>query len=387
VLVTGATGFIGGHLIERLSTGDAAIRVTARSPGSCANVARYPVEIAPTDLLDKQQVRAAVAGVRTVYHLAYGREGPEAAMVTIEGTKNVVEAAIEERADCVVVLSTMYVFGFPDSAGPVDESFPYRPYGGEYGRSKAAMERWCLNRARQNSHTRIVVLNPTCVFGPGGAAYTMLPVKLARQGQFCWIEGGRGSCNYTYVTNLVDALLQAAIVPEAAGERFIINDGCTTWRQFLGPLVSPLGDGFPDYTPKELKALPRFGPPFKLRDLISAAATAQEVRRALKRSASVRRLFSGMRDHVLPRVPLWPRRQEVVSAGAADVSAASSLPPDWLALLYGPATSGFSADKARRILNWTPRVAFETAQDETIHWLKDAGYIPDLDHALADAAA
>src|SRR5262249_39978251 len=67
VLVTGATGFIGGHLIERLSLGDTAIRVTARSPGSCANVARYPVEIAPTDLLDKKQVRAAMAGVRTVY--------------------------------------------------------------------------------------------------------------------------------------------------------------------------------------------------------------------------------------------------------------------------------------------------------------------------------
>src|SRR6185369_8406904 len=131
ILVTGATGFIGGHLVDRLTEEGRGIRATARSTATCANIARYPLEIAPVDLLKKDEVEGAVRGVRTVFHLAYGRDGSDAAAATIEGTKNVVEAAIAGGVECVVVLSTMYVFGFPVSQDPVDENFPYRPYGGE----------------------------------------------------------------------------------------------------------------------------------------------------------------------------------------------------------------------------------------------------------------
>ncbi len=186
-------------------------------------------------LLDKDSVRRAVGGARTVYHLAVGRDGADAARITVDGTKNVVEAAIEAGAEFVVVLSTMYVFGFPDTDRPVDESFPYRPYGGEYARSKMAMERWCLAKARTSLPTRIVILTPTCVFGPEGAAYSSLPVELARKRQFCWVDDGRGLCNYTYVENLVDAIIAAARVPEAHGNRFIITDGHVSWRELLSP--------------------------------------------------------------------------------------------------------------------------------------------------------
>ena len=133
-------------------------------------------------------------------------------------------------------------FGFPETGTSVDETFPYSPYGGEYGQSKAAMERWCLKRAETSGSTRIVVLNPTSVFGPGGGAFTTLPVRLAQGGQFCWIEGGRGVCNYTYVANVVDAILAAASVRAAHGRRFIINDGHMSWKAFLSPLVEPVTD-------------------------------------------------------------------------------------------------------------------------------------------------
>src|SRR5581483_10992994 len=110
ILVTGATGFIGGHLIERLTLAGGDVHTTARAPDKCANVARFPVTIVPTDLLDIKSVRSAVAGSRVVYHLAYGTDPRTAAQVTIEGTKNVVEASIAAGAECVVILSTMYVF-------------------------------------------------------------------------------------------------------------------------------------------------------------------------------------------------------------------------------------------------------------------------------------
>ena len=367
VLVTGGTGFIGGHLVDRLSLEATDIRVTARTPWKCANISRYPIEIVPTNLLNADSVRAAVAGARIVYHLAYGNDGKDPARITIDGTKNVVEAAIKTGADCVVVLSTMYVFGFPRNGGRVDESFPYRPYGGEYGRSKAIMERWCLARAQASFPTRIVVLNPTCVFGPGGGAYTSLPVDLAKKGQFCWINGGEGLCNYNYVENLVDAIITATQVPEAHGNRFIINDGAISWREFLEPLIAPVARDVPSYEPDELARLPRYGGPFRFSDLLAAAMLAPEVRTVAKRSATVRKAFA-LLARFWVRAPARP-----VTPGAVGNGRAMQAPPEWLASLYNSERAEFSAGKANEILKWRPRVSFASAQAATLQWLVEDG--------------
>jgi nucleoside-diphosphate-sugar epimerase len=373
VLVTGATGFIGGHLIDRLVGQGVAIRAMARSPASCANIARYPVEIAPVNLLDKHGVEKSVAGIGRVFHLAYGRDGRDAAAVTIEGTKNVVEASISAGVESVVIVSTMYVFGFPNGTGPIDESFPYRAYGGEYGISKTKMERWCLERAKSSGKTRIVVLNPTCVFGPGGTAYTKLPVELARQGQFCWLDNGKGVCNFTYVENVVDAMLAAATIEEAHGERFIINDGTMSWRDFIAPLLAPLDAEVPSYSVDAFRALPRSGPPFRFKDLVSATIAGREFRSVAKRSRLIRKVITsigGGHRFRRPNVAHTELRDILAKGGTA----AKPFPPEWLLDLYNPASSVFSAQKAREVLRWSPGVPYETARDRTVRWLEDAGY-------------
>lgn len=368
ILVTGATGFIGGHLVDRLTAQGHTVRASVRSPSSCANLARYAVEMTPTDLLDPAAARKAVDGQRTVYHLAYGQEGKSAPRITIDGTKNIVQAAIAAGVESVVVLSTMYVFGFPKGERAVDESFPYAPYGGEYGESKAEMERWCLEVARSSGRTRIAILNPTCVFGPRGGAYTALPVDMARKGQFCWVDGGDGYCNYTYVENVVDAMIAAAHSQRAHGERFIVNDGTTTWRAFFEPMLAPLGLAIPSYTPQDVARLPRFGGPFRVRDLVGAALSAPEVRTVAKRSATVRSFFD-MKQKVLPTPP--------IGAGTYTVLALPvPYPPEWIASLYSPARATFSAAKAERVLGWMPAVGLEEAQGRTISWLVESGRLP-----------
>ena len=370
--MTGGTGFIGGHLVERLCGDGIHVRVAARTPGKCANVARFPVELVGTDLLDANSVRNAVSNSRVVYHLAFGTDGKDPARITIEGTKNVVEAAIAAGAECVVVLSTMYVFGFPDQGKPVDESFPYRPYGGVYAQSKAAMERWCLARSQSSLPTRIVVINPTCVFGPGGGAYTTLPVDLARRGQFCWIDGGTGKCNFNYVKNLVDAMQASTQVHAAHGNRFIINDGAVTWRELFGPMIEPfVKRPLPSFTPAELKELPRHGPPFSIGDLFKASLTASEVRNAAKRSRTLRSLASIART-------MFAREPEgnLSSAPMLDPACEPSFPPEWLADLYLSRNTVFSAEKASRILNWRPVIDLPTALRETIDWLIESREAP-----------
>lgn len=371
VLVTGATGFIGGHLVERLTAPGDAVRVTVRSPASFANLARFPVQIVRASLLDPAAARAAVEGIKTVYHLAYGKDA-DAARITIEGTRNIVEAAIDAGVECVVVLSTMYVFGFPKTDGAVDESFPYNPYGGEYGTSKAVMEKWCLERAKTSGRTRIVVVNPTCVFGPEGGAYTTLPVGLAMAGQFCWIEDGTGACNYTYVGNVIDALVAAAATPEAHGERFIINDGTSTWRAFIGPMVAPTGVEIPSYSLAELKALPRFGGPFRLKDLFAAIIGTPAVRQVVKRSALGRLFF----DRINTAAAAKGQAEHVFSFRQHAEAPAPVFPPEWLAELYGPDKATFSSAKAQRLLGWTPKVGLDEAMRLTVDWLTETGHLP-----------
>lgn len=379
-LITGATGFIGGHLLERLhSSRQGAIRVAARSPGSCANVARYPVEIVAPNLLCKEEVEAAVAGARVVFHLAYGRDGRNASDVTIRGTENVVNAAIARGVEAVVVLSTMYVFGFPANLETVDEDCPYRPYGGEYGLSKARMERWCLKRAETSGKTRIIVLNPTCVFGPGGAAYTSLPVELARQGQFCWINGGTGLCNYTFVENLVDAIILAAENPSCAGKRFIVNDGVISWREFLEPFLAPLQRKIPAYTKAELDAIQEHDPAFSAVDAVRAIVKSPEVRRVLKRSRLVKALHgiaesSGLDVRFNRTTALAP------SANASLTGGGEGCPPSWLSNVYNCSRVRFAAKRAETVLGWRPRIPLEAAREKTLAWLRDADVYRDSDH-------
>jgi nucleoside-diphosphate-sugar epimerase len=364
VLITGATGFIGSHLVETLAaSGFEEITVLVRSPQNCATIARFPIRLRIADLLDAREVREAVKGQRHVFHLAYGRDGGRTRDTTVEGTRNVVNAAIAEGCESVVVTSTMYVFGNPP--GAVDEAAPYRPIGGEYGVTKAEMERWCLARAAESPKTRIAVLNPSCVYGPRGKTYSELPARLASQQAFGWIEEGQGTANYTYVTNLVDAMLAAALRPEAHGQRFIINDGVTTWRGFLEPVLEPWLEGIRSYTKAELLGLGRKSRK-GVREILAAIARASEVRTAIRETAvgglavaAVRRY----RPSLIPAPAAAPilRTRKEGNTGA---------PPPWLADLFGPSTSRFSAEKASRLLGWVPHVDLAEGQRRTIEYLQ-----------------
>jgi predicted dehydrogenase/nucleoside-diphosphate-sugar epimerase len=367
VVVTGGTGFIGSHLVGRLAQlGFEEILVPIRRVGSCAEVACYPVSLKTLNLLDAQQVRNAVDGARWVFHLAYGRDGADRDRITIEGTRNLVEAAIAARCECIVVLSTIYVFGDPE--GVVDESRPYKPKGGRYGTEKAQMERWCLSRSASSSFTRVVILNPSCVFGPGGLTYSEMPHRMAKSGSFCWIEQGRGIANFCFVDNLVDAVLLAAGTAEAHGQRFIINDGTCTWREFLAPLVGGDPELWRSLTARKLADLDRAARP-RWGDALRAIAADRRVREVLKTRMPTSAIIALAR-HLYPDIFVNSNpvtiQQFVSNASAPD----HSLPPIWVSDLFGPAQTRFSAAHARSVLSWSPLVKLADAQDITKRWLE-----------------
>jgi len=312
------------------------------------------------DLLDASAVKKAVRGVRHVFHLAYGKDGDSRRDVTVDGTRNVVEAAIEEGCDSIVILSTAYVFGRP--CGMVTEQSSYQPAGGEYGKFKAEMERWCLNRARGSGSTRIVVLNPTCVYGPWGATYSELPAKLARGGAFGWLEGGDGNANYNFVSNLIDAILLASASREAHGERFLINDGVVTWREFLEPLVTPWQQDIPSFTKDDLSRMERDGR-LSVQKAIRKLLADPGVRAIFRQTAAGVAVTSIARRYLPTLIP--GAAPNGSSASSGDAAMAAPHPPAWLADLFGNSSTVYSSEKAHRILGWHPKVDLQEGQRRT----------------------
>jgi predicted dehydrogenase/nucleoside-diphosphate-sugar epimerase len=379
VFITGGTGFIGSHLVERLSvTAPNSIVAAVRSYRTCAEIARFPISLPRVDLLDSGAVRQALRGARYVFHLAYGREDRDAERITVDATRTVVEAAIAEQCEAVVVLSTIYVFGRHEAR--VDESSAYAPVGGAYGRTKTRMEQWCLSRAASSPRTRIVVLNPGCVYGPRGSTYSEMPSRLAHEGAFCWIDQGRGIANYTYVGNLVDAMLAAATCVEAHGQRFIVCDGSTTWRTFLEGLLGPGAAELLSYTRAELQDLHRRRPRPALRDLGRIIANDPDVRSVIRESRTGELALRAV-DRVAPRMlaPLRakPARQQLTAEPTRSNN--KPLPPEWLSDLFGPESTVFVADRAHDVLGWTPRISLEDGMQHTRMWLDQTGGSADSD--------
>jgi predicted dehydrogenase/nucleoside-diphosphate-sugar epimerase len=372
IVVTGGTGFVGGHLIERLvADGHDDLVLPVRSYRSGANAGRFRVELVPADLLDRPRVQHALHGARYVFHLAYGRDGQDAGRVTVDGTKHVVEAAIAAGAEAVVVVSTTSVFGNP--GGELDETAAYLP-GNDYERLKAQAEQWTLTRAASSGRTRIAVVNAACVYGPHGRMFTEMPARFLRDGNFCWIEDGRGLVNYVYVQNLVDALVRAAACRPAHGHRFIASDGVTTWRDFFTRLLGPAVDDLPSYTRAELDRLAGSRTP-RLRDLGRAVVGSPEVWRVIRTNPRLSRIKTLARA-ALPTLTNRVKATRDASTVMAHTSD-RALPPPWLADLYGPASTRLSSAKARRVLGWDPAMDLDAGMAHSREWLRRIALLPE----------
>ena len=376
VMVTGGTGFIGGALLERLSKlGFKDMVVPVRGFRTCANAARFSVELCRTDLLDRVQLRKSLTGVRWLFHLAYGVEDKEARRITVDSTRILMDEAVAAGVEGVVVLSTAGVFGQPDTTEPVDESSPYQPAYGNYGKTKMVMEKWLFDPQREWGRTRMVVLNPTCVFGPGGKTYTRLPVELAQEGHFAWVEQGRGIANYVYVDNLVDAMLTVVARPEAHGQRFIVTDGHCTWREFLEPLLGSLADKVPTWSLNEFATLSSRPAHSTTKDLMRALLNDRGLMEAAGRHpylGPIKRAISqqfggqvhGLRLATKPFTPPQPP---------------SPQPVPWLVELFGPTQTRFSGVKLHALCP-SPKLGLQEAQLRTGRWLAESG----IRHAVAD---
>ena len=237
VLVTGAGGFIGSHLAERLAALGARTRAAIRysSTASRGWLAGSPfeadIEVVTIDVTDRDTVKKAAKDVDIVFHLAaligipYSYDAPQSYVRTnVEGSVNVFQAALEQGVERVVHTSTSEVYGTARYV-PIDEDHPLQgqsPYSAsKIGADKQAEAFW-------RSHALpIVTVRPFNTYGPRQSARAVIPtiVTQALAGQRIKLGNLSPTRDLNFVADTVEGFCLAAVSPDVVGQTLNLGTG------------------------------------------------------------------------------------------------------------------------------------------------------------------
>ena len=345
VLVTGAGGFIGGWVAEILHLqGSVRVRAGIRSWNGAARLARFPVDIVACDVMDASQIARAITGCRCVIHCAYGSRE-----TTVQGTRNMLDAALLSGVQRFVHLSTCDVYGY--ASREVDESTPVQDAGTEYSASKIEAEGLCWNYHRKG--LPVTIIRPAVVYGPFGRTWTVELAGRLQSGQWGLLKGyGEGICNLVYVADLVSGILLAASNPSAIGEAFNLRGPeVITWNEYWQRFDSAL-------------SLPEL----RFRDVPTATwrANLMEPVRALAKMG-VRRFGSILR--------VASRRSRPLRRLLESSEQRIKTTPRPIELSLYDRRAHYVATKAQRLLGYAPRYDVNTGLELTIRWLEHVGLV------------
>ncbi|MHB8799686.1 MAG: GDP-mannose 4,6-dehydratase [Thermoanaerobaculia bacterium] len=237
VLVTGAGGFIGSHLVERLVETGASVRafVHYNALGSWGwldeTSVRGQFETLAGDIADRDSVRRAVSGTEIVFHLAaligipYSYDAPLSYVRTnVEGTLNVLMAAREGSVARVVHTSTSEAYGTARSV-PMTESHPLQAQS-PYAATKIAADK-LAESFYLSFGVPVVTVRPFNTFGPRQSNRAVIPtvISQALAGDRIRLGNLAPTRDFNFVANTVDGFLRAAATPRAEGETVNLGSG------------------------------------------------------------------------------------------------------------------------------------------------------------------
>jgi len=243
VLVTGGTGFIGRRLIDRLIAMNVEVVSFALPDEPVPDHWGEQVKVLRGDITRAEDVNAAMSGIHTVIHLAavvgMGAYDIHWA-VTVEGSRNVYEAAVASGTK-VVLASSIVVYGDQIQSTVCHEGLEHGKYQGAYSRAKMAQEKLALTY-QAGRGLELVVVRPANVYGVGSGPWVEGMLGLIQADMLTIVGDGSGNAGLVHVANLVEAFLLAATDPKAVGRIYTACDGLDiTWGEYLNDLASMVG--------------------------------------------------------------------------------------------------------------------------------------------------
>lgn len=326
-LVTGGTGLVGSHVIERLVRDGWSVRALVRAPSPM--VERLGAECVTGDVLDRGEFDRATSGCDAVFHNAAAitpNGGWEAfRRVNVDGTANAISAARANGAR-LIHLSSVAVYGpaarYRTDGFKTDESTPLTPLPERayYARSKRESEALVM-RAHDAGEIWATALRPTVIYGTRDRQFVPRVARLLSRGLVPLVGGGVSTFSLVHAANVADGAVRAAACDLAGGRAYnVANDFDVTVRRFFELAAEGLNR--------------------RIRFLRLSAPVAEGTLRAVK--AIARALTGG--------------RMSVVSSAT---------------LAWLTRDNPFTSERARAELGWSPSVRPEAGVPEAFRWWRE----------------
>jgi nucleoside-diphosphate-sugar epimerase len=254
ILVTGATGMVGGHFAQRAVAAGYPVRALVRSASKADCLARLGIELVEGDLGNPESLPTAVAGADVVVHAAahVGDWGPteKYRAINVYALEHLLAAIEREgRLKRFVQISSLGIYPARHHYGTEETCPPDMAGLDGYTRTKAEAE-VVLRRHIDEFKLPAVILRPGFIYGPGDRHVLPPLVQKLREGKMKLVGDGKKVINNTYVGNLVEAILLAIEKENALGETFNIRDERLVDREeFVGTVADYLGCARPKKVP------------------------------------------------------------------------------------------------------------------------------------------
>jgi nucleoside-diphosphate-sugar epimerase len=246
VLVTGAAGFLGSHVVDLLVSRGERPRALIRPGDDARRLVAAKADVRHADLGDPDGLAGALEGVDRVLHCAArtGPWGPEHEYVrtNVVGLERLVRAATAVGVQRIVHVSSVTVHG-NDTGGEADETTPLRAEPNPYSRSKVAGER-VLQRLVRELGAPVTIVRPGWIYGPGDVASFARLARMIESGRMSLIGSGENHIPLIHVRDVARGVLLAGEAPAGtatARAYLLVNDQPVTQRQFLTAIARELG--------------------------------------------------------------------------------------------------------------------------------------------------
>jgi len=327
ILVTGATGFIGSHLVKRLlKEGKYEIVAMARNPTKAEWLEKEGIEVRYADLGQPDTLENITKGIDVVVHLAarmkFHEPFEKMYPINVAGTHKLAKDAEKNGVNHFIYTSTTEAIG-PAVGGIADENTPCNPVY-DYGKTKLVSEQ-ILREMHKNNDFPVTIVRPTGVYGPGDLYVAYSTVRAIAKGKLSMIPGdGSHYIQFVYVKDLVEGYLKIINNEKTLGETYILtSEDYYTYKEAFTIIANILG------VPPPKRHVPVW--------FAKMGIWFIEKLNALR----------GIDDFVF------------------HVSVVDDMQVD----------RRYSIEKAKKELGYQPKYTFEEGMKETIQWYKENGYL------------